>query len=201
MKLDNTILRISLFFVFYLCIAACSEAYINGPQFSIAVDLSDWASAELKALHEKIIVVAYFDGDSKHMAAQTISPLRAVYLGSTEVVIKPGKIARFSKVRFSESDYSQLKNGHYNVTINVYPINRDQMRNALRCTPLTGLSSEFDGRTRTVKCRLMNEWEDNDIPETHSRHELLHPSLFQPVLDANMFTVSVDDYGAFVRPA
>ena len=197
----KNIFRLYLLLLFIFFVTACSDTSINGPEFSISVELSEWASAELKALHEKIIVVAYFDGDSKHIVDQAIPSLRAVYLGSTEVVIKPGKIARFSNIQFSECDYQHLQNGRYSVTINVYPNNREQMRNALRCTTLTGLSSEFDGQTRTIKCRLMNEWNDSDIPEIHSRHELFHPPHCPPALNTDMLTASVDDYGVFWRPA
>jgi hypothetical protein len=49
--------------------------------FSIAVKLSETAQKKLQAMHETVLVIAYFDGDPLPGKEKDNSPMRGVFLG------------------------------------------------------------------------------------------------------------------------
>ena len=152
-------------------IVACSTSQIrvdkriyetNGktivvPEFSIAVELSETAQKKLQTMHESILVIAYFDGDPLPGKGKNNPPMRGVVLGNDEKLVDNNNVATFSDTKFSESNWNDLSNKDYYVTINVVSARRSSKDNLLDCADPIDRISSFAGKSTQVYCRLIGE--------------------------------------------
>lgn len=127
------------------------------PEFSIAVKLSETARRRLQAIHESILVIAYFDGDPLPGKGKDNAPMKGVFLASDERPVDANKDATFSGVKISRRDWNNLSNKDYYVTLNVFSARKSSQHNVLDCTVPSGRISTFAGKSTQVSCRLIGE--------------------------------------------
>jgi hypothetical protein len=152
---------------------ACSTSQVQGnkttneaddktivvPEFSIAVRLSDAAQKKLQAMHESVLVLAYFDGDPLPGKGKDNSPMRGVVLGNDEKLVDTNNVATFSNTKISQSKWNDLSNKDYYVTINVVSARKSSKDNLLGCAVPFGQISTFAGKSRHVSCILISEYD------------------------------------------
>jgi hypothetical protein len=127
------------------------------PEFSIAVKLSESAKKRLQAMHESVLVIAYFDGDPLPGRGKDNSPMRGVVLGNDEKLVGANNVAKFSDTRISQSNWDDLSSKDYYVTINVVSARRSSKNNLLDCGNPEDQISAFAGKSTPVSCRLIGE--------------------------------------------
>jgi hypothetical protein len=127
------------------------------PEFSIAVKLSETARKNLQAIHESVLVIAYFDGDPLPGKGKDNSPMRGVVLGSDEKLVDTNNVATFSDTKISQSNWNDLSNKDYYVTINVVSARRSSKNNLLDCGDPEDRISTFAAKSTPVSCRLIGE--------------------------------------------
>jgi hypothetical protein len=153
-------------------LVACSTAQVQSkttrdandkailvPEFSIAVKLSETARKKLQAMHETVLVIAYFDGDPLPGKEKDNSPMRDVVLGNDEKLADANNVATFSDTKISQSNWNDLSNKDYFVTINVVSGRRSSKNNLLDCTDPEDRVSAFAGKSTLVSCGLIGEHE------------------------------------------
>lgn len=152
-------------------IVACSSSQVQGdkttyeandktivvPEFSIAVKLSETAQEKLQAMHESVLVIAYFDGDPLLGKGKDNSPMRGVVLGSDEKLVDTNNVATFSRTKISQSNWNDLSSKDYYVTINVVSARMSSKDNLLDCAVPIDRISTFVGKSTQVSCRLIGE--------------------------------------------
>jgi len=139
---------------------AASEANdqtIAVPQFSIAVKLSESAQEKLRSIHESVLVIAYFDGDPLPGKGKDNSPMRGVVLGNDEKLADSNGVATFADIRISQSNWNDLADRDYYVTINVVSARKSSKDNLLDCTVPIDRISTFDGKSTQLFCRPIGE--------------------------------------------
>jgi hypothetical protein len=140
---------------------ACSQFQrdktIAVPQFSIAVILSETAQKKLQGIHESVLVIAYFDGDPLPGKGKDNSPMRDVVLGSDEKLVDDKNVATFTDTKISQSNWDDLSDKNYFVTINVVSARKLSKDNLLDCADPIDRISTFVGKSTQVSCRLIGE--------------------------------------------
>jgi len=134
-----------------------NDKTIGVPKFSIAVKLSEIAQKKLQAMHESVLVVAYFDGDPLPGKGKDNSPMRGVVLGSDEKLVDANNVATFFDTKISQSNWNDLSSKDYYVTINVISARKSSKDNLLDCTDPIDRISTFAGKSTQVSCRLIGE--------------------------------------------
>jgi hypothetical protein len=127
------------------------------PEFSIAVKLSETAQKKLQAMHESVLVIAYFDGDPLPGRGKDNSPMRGVVLGSDEKLVDANNVATFSDTKISQSHWNDLSSKDYYVTVNVVSARKSSKDNLLDCADPEARISTFVGKSTQVSCRLIGE--------------------------------------------
>jgi hypothetical protein len=138
-------------------IVACSTSQVQVPEFSIAVKLSETAQKTLQAVHETVLVIAYFDGDPLPGKGKDNSPMRGVFLGNDEKLVDANNVATFSDTKISQSNWNDLSSKDYHVTINVVSARKSSKDNLLNCSVPIDRISTFGGKSTQVFCRLIGE--------------------------------------------
>jgi hypothetical protein len=152
-------------------IVACSTSQVQGdktpheandksivvPEFSIAVRLSETAQKKLRAMHESVLVIAYFDGDPLPGKGKDNSPMRGVVLGNVEKLSDTNNVATFSDTKISQSNWDDLSSKDYYVTINVVSARKSSKDNLLECAVPIDRISTFAGKSTQVSCKLIGE--------------------------------------------
>jgi hypothetical protein len=142
-------------------IIACSQVQpgktIAVPEFSIAVSLSEMAQKKLQGMHESVLVIAYFDGDPLPGKGKDNSPMRGVVLGSEEKLVDDKNVATFTDTKISQSNWDDLSDKNYFVTINVVSARESSKDNLLDCAVPIDRISKFVGKSTNVSCRLIGE--------------------------------------------
>ena len=138
-------------------IVACSNKTIAVPEFSIAVKLSETAQQKLQGLHESVLVIAYFDGDPLPGKGKDNSPMRGVVLGSDQKLVDANNVATFADAKISQTDWNNLSDKNYYVTINVVSARKSSRDNLLDCADPIDRMSAFVGKSTQVSCRLIGE--------------------------------------------
>ena len=127
------------------------------PEFSIAVKLSETAQKKLQAMHESVLVIAYFDGDPLPGKGKDNAPMRGVVLGSDEKLVDTNNVATFSDTKISQSNWNDLSSKDYYVTINVVSARKSSKDNLLDCADPIDRISTFASKSTQVSCRLIGE--------------------------------------------
>ncbi|MBZ5645150.1 MAG: hypothetical protein LAO19_20510 [Acidobacteriia bacterium] len=144
---------------------ACSQVQrgktIAVPQFSIAVKLSETARKKLQVIHESVLVIAYFDGDPLPGKGNDNSPMRGVVLGSEEKLVDDKNVATFTDTKISRSNWDDLSDKNYFVTINVVSTRKSSKDNLLDCPDPIDRISNFVGKSTQVSCRLIGEHDES----------------------------------------
>lgn len=142
-------------------IVACSQVQRNKtiavPQFSITVKLSETAQKKLQGIHESVLVIAYFDGDPLPGKGKDNSPMRGVVLGSDEKLVDDKNVATFADTKISQSNWNDLADKNYFVTINVVSARKSSKDNLIDCADPIDRISTFAGKSTKVSCRLIGE--------------------------------------------
>ena len=142
-------------------IVACSQVQrdktIAVPPFSIAVKLSETAQKKLQGIHESVLVIAYFDGDPLPGKGKYNAPMRGVVLGSDEKLVDDKNVATFTGTKISQSNWDDLSDKKYFVTINVVSARKSAKDNLLDCADPIDRISTFVGKSTQVSCRLIGE--------------------------------------------
>jgi hypothetical protein len=94
---------LALVIVSGLIVACSTSKTIVVPEFSIAVKLSETAQKKLQAMHESVLVIAYFDGDPLPGKGKDNSPMRGVVLGNDEKLVDKNNVATFSDTKISQA--------------------------------------------------------------------------------------------------
>ena len=142
-------------------IVACSPSKtIVVPEFSIAVKLSETAQKKLQAMHESVLVIAYFDGDPLPGKGKDNSPMRGVVLGNDGKFVDKNNVATFSDTKISQSNWNDLSGKDYYVTINVVSARKSSKDNLLDCAVPIDRISTFAGKSTQVSCRLIGEHDE-----------------------------------------
>jgi hypothetical protein len=134
-----------------------NDKTIEVPNFSIAVRLSESAQQKLQAIHESVLVIAYFDGDPLPGKGKDNSPMRGVVLGSDEKLVDANNVATFFGTKISQSNWNNLSSKDYYVTINVVSARKSSKDNLLDCAVPEDRISTFAGKSTLVSCRLIGE--------------------------------------------
>jgi hypothetical protein len=127
------------------------------PEFSIAVKLSETAQKKLQGIHESVLVIAYFDGDPLPGKGKDNAPMRGVVLGSDERLVDSNNVATFGGTKISQSDWNDLANKDYYVTVNVVSARKSSKDNLLDCAVPIDRISTFVGKSTQVFCGLIGE--------------------------------------------
>ena len=143
---------------------AAADMTVPVPRFSIAVKLSERARQRLRSLHESVRVIAYFDGDPLPGQGRYNAPFRDVFLGNDERLVDDQNVATFDTTKISQSNWNRLANKDYFVTINVVSARKASKNNLLWCGAPEDRLSTFEGKTRDVSCRLIEEGLDERNP-------------------------------------
>ena len=140
-------------------IVACSTSQktIVVPVFSIAVKLSETAQKKLQAMHESVLVIAYFDGDPLPGKGKDNSPMRGVVLGNDEKLVDKNNVATCSDTKISQSNWNDLSSKDYYVTINVVSARKSSKDNLLDCAVPSDRISTLAHKSTQVSCRLIGE--------------------------------------------
>ena len=134
-----------------------NDETIAVPEFSIAVKLSETAQKKLQAMHESVLVIAYFDGDPLPGREKYNAPMRGVVLGSDEKLVDANNVATFSDTKISQSHWNDLSSKDYYVTVNVVSARKSSKDNFLDCADPEERISTFAGKSTQVSCRLNGE--------------------------------------------
>ena len=134
------------------------------PTFSIAVKLSERAHRKLEAIHESVLVIAYFDGDPLPGQGRFNAPFRDVFLGKNEKMVDDQNVATFDSTMISKSNWNRLADKDYFVTINVVSARKASKNNLLWCGVPENRLSVFAGKTTEVSCSLIEEQSDDSKP-------------------------------------
>lgn len=127
------------------------------PEFSISVRLSETAQKKLQDMHESILVIAYFDGNPLPGRGKDNAPMRGVVLGSDMKLVDVKNVATFADTKISRTNWNDLADKDYFVTINVASARKASKDNLLECdTPIDRVST-FVGKPTQVFCRLIDE--------------------------------------------
>ena len=127
------------------------------PEFSIAVKLSEAAQKKLQAVHESVLVIAYFDGDPLPDKGKYNAPMRDVVLGSDEKLVDANFVATFSDTKIPQKSWNDLSSKDYYVTINIVSARKSSKDNLLDCADPEERISTFAGKSTEVICRLISE--------------------------------------------
>lgn len=128
---------------------------IEGPEFSVKVNLSEKAEAKLLELGESITISSMFDG-SGEASPDDKDAYPEVSLGDFDITVKLGEIAYFKNIYFSTDDIKRLDKG-YQLTINVYTARKVLEDNLLSCAvPIVNIDVVRDSRI-TISCSLIEE--------------------------------------------
>jgi hypothetical protein len=136
---------------------AANDKTMVVPSFSIAVKLSETAEKKLQAMHESVLVIAYFDGDPLPGKGKDNSPMRGVVLGSDEKLVDANNVATFSDSKISHNNWNDLSSKDYYVTINVVSARKSSKDNLLDCADPEGRISTFASKSTDVSCGLIGE--------------------------------------------
>jgi hypothetical protein len=134
-----------------------NDKTIEVPNFSIAVRLSESAQQKLQAIHESVLVIAYFDGDPLPGKGKDNSPMRGIVLGSDEKLVDANNVATFFGTKISQSNWNNLSGKDYYVTVNVVSARKSSKDNLLDCAVPEDRISTFAGKSTLVSCRLIGE--------------------------------------------
>jgi len=134
-----------------------NDKTIEVPEFSIAVKLSKTAQQRLQAIHESVLVVAYFDGDPLSGKGKDNSPMRSVVLGTDEKLVDTSNVATFFDTKISQRNWNNLSSKDYYVTINVVSARKSSKDNLLDCAVPEDRISTFTRKSTQVSCRLIGE--------------------------------------------
>jgi hypothetical protein len=134
-----------------------NEKTLVVPEFAVTVKLSETAQMKLQALHESVLVIAYFDGDPLHGKGKYNAPMRGVVLGNDEKLVDANNVATFSDTKISQGDWDNLSGKDYYVTINVVSARKSSKDNLLDCGVPSDRMSIFAGKLTQVSCRLIGE--------------------------------------------
>jgi hypothetical protein len=134
-----------------------NDETIAVPEFAIAVKLSETAQKKLQAMHESMLVIAYFDGDPLPGRGKYNAPMRGVVLGSDEKLVDANDVATFSDTKISQSHWNDLSSKDYYVTVNVVSARKSSKDNLLDCANPEERISTFVGKSTQVSCRLIGE--------------------------------------------
>lgn len=137
-----------------------ADTTIAVPAFSISVELSKTAQAKLQAMHESVLVIAYFDGDPLPGKGKYNAPMRGVVLGSDQELADTNNVASFVDTKISQSAWNDLSDKDYYVTINVVSARKASENNLLDCSDPEDRISTFAGKATNVSCRLIGEVSD-----------------------------------------
>jgi len=127
------------------------------PGFEIELDLSKKAKAKLLESGEMITVDAMFSGELKSTSKLEVSDDGQFYLANASREIKPGQIAKFSKIMVPQNVLDDLKKKDYEVGINVYTSRKVFANNLLSSLGAFGKISEFKGKRITIEVKLIEE--------------------------------------------
>ena len=127
------------------------------PEFSISVKLSETAQKKLRGMHESVLVIAYFDGDPLPGKGKDNSPMRGVVLGNDEKLVDANNVATFDDTKISQSNWNDLADKDFYVTINVVSARKASKDNLLDCDVPIGRISTFVGKSTQVFCGLIGE--------------------------------------------
>ncbi len=127
------------------------------PRFSVAVTLSEHARQRLQSLHELVLVIAYFDGDPLPGKGKYNAPFRGVFLGNDQKLADDQGVATFDKTMVSQSNWNNLADKDYFVTINVVSARKTSKNNLLWCDVPEDRLSTFTAKTTPIFCGLINE--------------------------------------------
>ncbi len=134
-----------------------SDGTIAVPKFSVTVKLSDTAQKKLQVMHESVLVIADFDGDPLPGKGKDNSPMRDVVLGSYERLVDSDNVATFADTKISQSNWNDLADKDYYVTLTVVSARKSSKDNLLDCdTPIDRISA-FAGKSTQVFCKLISE--------------------------------------------
>lgn len=90
------------------------------PGFEIKVQLSKRAEDTLKALHELVIVKAYFAGVPKDTTSEEYMEMGQLGIGDHEIELKEDRLAKFTHITLSRKDIESLRDRNFEVLINVF---------------------------------------------------------------------------------
>ena len=158
--LRSCVRTLALVIVSGLIVACSTSKTIVVPEFSIAVKLSEAAQKKLQAMHESVLVIAYFDGDPLPGKGKDNSPMRGVVLGNDEKLVDKNNVATFSNTKISQSNWNDLSSKDYYVTINVVSARKSSKDNLLDCAVPIDRISTFAGKSTQVSCRLIGEHDE-----------------------------------------
>jgi hypothetical protein len=127
------------------------------PEFSIAVKPSEAARQKLQSLHESVLVIAYFDGDPLPGKGKDNSPMTGVVLGGDQKLVDANNVATFADTKISQSNWKNLSDKNYYVTINVVSARKSSKDNLLDCTDPIDRIGALAGKSTRVFCRLIGE--------------------------------------------
>jgi hypothetical protein len=133
------------------------DKIIAVPEFSVAVKLSEPAQKKLQAIHESVLVNAYFDGDPLPGKGKHNSPMRGIVLGSDRKLVDKNNVATFSDTKLSQGNWNNLSSKDYYVTINVVSARKSSKDNLLDCAAPEDRISTFAGKETQIPCGLIGE--------------------------------------------
>lgn len=127
------------------------------PGFEILVELSKRAEDTLKALHESVIVKAYFSGIPKDTTSEEYQEMGQVGIGDYEIELKEDRIARFARIALLRKDIESLKDRNFEVLINVFSGRRATDINLLNVDILQEGIDSIAGKQFILKGKLIGE--------------------------------------------
>ena len=127
------------------------------PGFEIEVQLSKKAEDTLKALHESVIVKAYFSGIPKDTTSEEYEEMGYISIGDHEIELRDVRMAKFMHIALSRKDIELLKDKNFEVLINVFSGHRATDVNLLNVDILQKSIDSVAGKHFVLKGKLIGE--------------------------------------------
>ena len=130
------------------------------PSFTVEVELTPKAQAEIASKQYKVVVMGYFSGyPVKNIPKQYQSRVEfgEMALTSYPLYLKGSGVVEFNQVSFSKKLLPLLKNRDLQLLINIYSQGKPSDLNILNGEIFQGSIASIEGKTIPLKVKLISE--------------------------------------------
>ena len=129
------------------------------------VVLSQKAETVIQKSVGTVDVIAFYDGQPAKASAEQTNEEGFIDLGRTSVELRGSGSASFRRLVLTKAQLESISTPDYRVLINVVGQKGQEPLNILKCKDFQDRIGNLVGRSQTVACTLLDEWN----PPTNKR--------------------------------